>query len=226
MPEVASILFGAGFTIAVSVALGSLLLGWLRVRLHRTEAALIEFIAGSALLSLSVTLLCLAHQARKGAILVGGTAAIIAAIRQALRAPGSRRTLPAIRLDWLVLFFVVFSAFGIYYFFNAMAPEVSPDGSGYHLGNVARTLRHHGFDWNFHSMYAYLSQGAEMLFLVAFAFGRHSAAALVHFAFLCTLPLLMVCYGRRFGFPKAALFAALLVFASPVVAKDGVSAYN
>jgi Dolichyl-phosphate-mannose-protein mannosyltransferase len=226
MPEVASILFGAGFTVAVSVALGSLLLGWLRVRLYRTEAALIEFIAGSAVLSLAVTLLCLAHQARKGGILVGGIAAIVVAIWRARRAAESRRTLPAIRLDWLVLFSVVFSAFGIYYFFNAMAPEVSPDGSGYHLGNVARTLRHHGFDWNFHSMYAYLSQGAEMLFLVAFAFGRHSAAALVHFAFLCTLPLLMVCYGRRFGFPKAALFAALLVFASPVIAKDGVSAYN
>ena len=75
-------------------------------------------------------------------------------------------------------------------------------------------------------MYAYLSQGAEMLFLFAFTFGRHSAAALVHFAFLCALPLLMVCYGRRFGLRKASLFAALLVFASPVIGKDGVSAYN
>src|SRR5215471_4446578 len=163
MPEVASILFGAGFTIAVSVALGSLLLGWLRVRLYRTETALIEFIAGSALLSLVVTLLCLAHQVRTGWILTGGLAAIVAAILRARRTAESRRTLPAIRLDWLILFSVVFSAFATY-FFNAMAPEVSPDGSGYHLGNVARTLRHHGFDWNFHSMYAYLSQGAEMLF--------------------------------------------------------------
>src|SRR5947207_12693092 len=64
-----------------------------------------------------------------------------------------------------------------------------------------------------------------MLFLVAFTFRRHSSAALVQFAFLCTLPLLMVCYGRRFGHPKAALFGAILVYAAPVVAKDGVSAY-
>src|SRR5665647_3361197 len=65
-----------------------------------------------------------------------------------------------------------------------------------------------------------------MLFLVAFAFGRHSAAALVHFTYLCTLPLLMVCWGRRFGLGKAGLFAAFLIFASPVIAKDGISAYN
>ena len=41
--------------------------------------------------------------------------------------------------------------------------------------------RNHGFAWDYHSMYSYLSQGTEMLFLMAFAFGRHSAAALVHF---------------------------------------------
>ena len=65
-----------------------------------------------------------------------------------------------------------------------------------------------------------------MLFLVAFCFGRHPAAALVHFTWLCTLPLLMVCWGRRFGFAKASIFAAILVFASPVIGKDGISAYN
>src|ERR1039458_508103 len=56
--------------------------------------------------------------------------------------------------------------------------------------------------------------------------GNITAAALVHFTYLCTLPLLMVCWGRRFGYPKAALFAAIVIFASPVIAKDGVSAYN
>ena len=98
--------------------------------------------------------------------------------------------------------------------------------AGYHLGNVVRMWRNHGFAWDYPSMYAYFSQGAEMLFLVAFTFGRHPAAALVHFTWLCTLPLLMVCWGRRFGYPKAGLFAAILVFASPVIGKDGISAYN
>src|SRR6185295_14360897 len=105
-----------------------------------------------------------------------------------------RSTLPAVPLVWMWSFYLVFSAFFIYYFFNAMAPEVSPDGSGYHLGNVLRYWRNHGFVWDYHSLYSYLSQGMEMLFLVAFSFGRHSAAALVHFAWLCALPLLMVCY--------------------------------
>src|SRR5947207_14200589 len=75
-------------------------------------------------------------------------------------------------------------------------------------------------------MYAALSQGIEMLFLFAFAFGRHSAAALTHFAFLVTLPLAMLSYARRFGFPVAGVCAALLVFVSPVVGMDGSVAYN
>ena len=226
MKEVFSILFGAGFTIAVSVALGSLLLRALRVRMYRVEAALFAFISGAGVLSFLVTLLCLMQQARKGVFLWGGIAVIGAAVWRARVQKERLRTLPAIRLDWLVPFCLLFGVFFIYYFFNALAPEVSADGSGYHLGNVLRDWRHHGFDWEYRSMYSYLSQGAEMLFLFAFAFGRHSSSALVHFAFGCALPLLMICYGRRFGYPKAALFAALLVFLSPVIAKDGVSAYN
>jgi hypothetical protein len=226
MKEVCSILFGAAFTVAVSIALGSLLLRVLRVGLYRFEALLFQFIAGSGVLSLLVTMLCLVQQARTVWFLSGGIAAIAAAILASRRQRTRRRSLPAIGLDWLIPFALLFSAFFIYYFFNALAPEVSPDGSGYHLGNVTRTWQHHGFDWEYRSMYSYLSQGAEMLYLFAFSFGGLSSAALVHFTFLCVLPLLLVCYGRRFGFPKAGLFAALVVFVSPIVAKDGVSAYN
>jgi hypothetical protein len=226
MKEVVSILFGAGFTAGVSIALGSLLLRYLRICLYRTEATAFAFIAGSGILSLLLTLLCMAGVARKGVFLWGGIAAIAGAVWQARANRIVRRTLPAVALDWLVPLILLFGAFFVYYFINALAPEVSPDGSGYHLGNVARTWRHHGFDWQYRSMYAYLSQGMEMLFLFAFAFGKHSAAAMVHLAFLCALPVLMICYGRRFGIAKASLFAGLLVFASPVVAKDGVSAYN
>src|SRR4051812_14963211 len=226
MKEVLSILFGAGFTAGVSVALGSLLLRWLRIRLYRTEATMFAFVAGSGVLSLLVTLLCVAQVARKGVFLWFGIAAIGVALWQARVNRVERRTLPAVRLDWLIPCILVFTAFFVYYLINAMAPEVSPDGSGYHLGNVARTWRHHGFNWQYRSMYSYLSQGMEMLYLVAFAFGKHSAAAVLHLVFLCVLPVLMVCYGRRFGIAKAGLFAAMLVFVSPVVAKDGVSAYN
>jgi hypothetical protein len=225
MREVANILFGAAFTVAVSVALGALLLARLRIVLHRWEATLFQFVAGAGCLSFLTAILCTLHVARKGVFQWAGLLVIAAALRQAKGAQ-RRKSLPAVPLTWIALFFLIFGVFFIYYFINALAPEVSPDGSGYHLGNVVRMWQHHGFDWEYRSMYSYLSQGMEMLFLVAFTFGRHSAAALVHFTYLCTLPLLMVCWGRRFGHPKASLFAAILIFASPVIAKDGVSAYN
>jgi len=226
MREVFYILFGAVFTGSASFALGSLLLRRIGISFHRFESALFTFVAGSGVLSLLVTLLCLVRMAQKGVFLALGAAAIAAAVWEARRKPLVRRTLPAVRLNWLVPFSLIFGALFIYYLVNALAPEVSPDGSGYHLGNVQRVWRYHGFDWGYRSMYAYLSQGLEMLFLFAFAFGKHSSAALVHLIFFCTLPWLIVCYGRRFGIAQASLFAALAVFASPVVAKDGVSAYN
>jgi hypothetical protein len=217
-------IFGAGFTVAVSVALGFLLLGRLRVRLHRTEAALFAFLSGSACLSLCVFFLCLAHLARPLEFTLLGVAAIAGALWQERRLP-ARTVPPKMPAAWRVLFAVLFAAFFACYLIYALAPEVSPDGSGYHLGNVARYARTAGFAWDFHSIYASLSQGMEMLFLVAFCFGRHSAAALVEVAFQAALPLLMVCYGRRFGHPRAAAFAAILVYASPVVGITGASAY-
>ncbi len=111
------------------------------------------------------------------------------------------------------------------YLFTACAPEVSPDGSAYHLGNVLRYWSNHGLA-PIRDMYGALPEGVEMLFLMAFTIGRHPAAALVHVAFLCVLPLLMVAFALRFGFPKAGCLAAILVFASPVIGKDGASAYN
>jgi 4-amino-4-deoxy-L-arabinose transferase-like glycosyltransferase len=61
---------------------------------------------------------------------------------------------------------------------------------------------------------------------VAFAFGGHSAAALVHLSFLICLPLLILCYGRRFNLVPASVFAAVLVFVSPVFGLTGSAAYN
>ena len=44
-------LTGAGFTVAVCLALGSLLIGRLRITLYRGEAALFGFVSGAAGLS-------------------------------------------------------------------------------------------------------------------------------------------------------------------------------
>ncbi|HJT88533.1 MAG TPA: hypothetical protein VJ732_11770 [Bryobacteraceae bacterium] len=223
--QLGHILFGAAFTVVVCFSLGNLLLWRLRVSFQRHEYALFSFLSGSALLSLAVFLLCVIQQARVGIFLLAGGMSIAGSVLLARRAP-ERKPLATVPRAWAAVCFVVISVFFVVYFLNALAPEISPDGSGYHLGNVSRILQRHGFVWDYHSMYSYLSEGLEMLFVVAFSIGRHSAAALVHFAFLTTLPLLVICYGRRFGFPSAALFAAVLVYASPVLGKDGTSAYN
>src|SRR5262245_38583045 len=225
MPQAVYILFGAAFTVAVSLAAGRLLLRGLSIKLYRQEEHALAFVTGAACLSLLTFLLCAVGAARKGVFLAVGLAVLAFAFRRgAHRAQGD--PLKPIPPVWQWLFRGVFSVFLVLYFFNAMAPEMSPDGVAYHLGLVSRYLRAHGFERITTNMYANLSQGVEMLFLFAFAFGRHSAAALTHFAFLVTLPLTMLCYARRFGFPVAGVCGALLVFLSPVVGIDGSTAYN
>ena len=219
------IVFGAGFTVAAAVALGALLLRALRVTLLRYESVLLSLVTGSSVLGLLIFVLSVAHQVHWRVLLGGGTGVIVAAVWSAWRTPRKKPLSAPPRL-WLTLFFALYAVFLVVYWWNALAPEVSPDGSSYHLGNVARVWRHHGFDWSYHSLYSYLSQGAEMLYLVAFSFGGHSSAAMVHFAFLAALPLLMACYGCRFGFPRAGLFAGILTFTSPIVGITGISAYN
>ena len=115
--------------------------------------------------------------------------------------------------------------YGLFTFAHALAPERSPDGTAYHLGVVGRYFRNGGFDWYTTNFYANLPMGMEMLFLFAYAFGRHSAAALIHWQFLIVLPWLILNCGRRFHVPAAGAIAALLVFMSPVVGIDGSSAY-
>ena len=210
-----SILFGAAFTLAVALALGGLLLG------DSCREWPARFVAGSALLSTAVFLLCTVHLAYSWVFFLFG--ALVCALRW-----GRRFRLPALpplpRAHRILVFF--FALYFILYFFNAMAPESSPDGVTYHLSFVARYFREHGFHritWN---LYASLSEGMEMLFLFAFAFGRHSAASMVHFAFLTALAWQMFLYGKRHAFPLAGACGALLVFASPLVGVDGISAYN
>ena len=225
VPQVIQILFGAAFTIAVCAAFGRLLLRRFPIALYRQEAALFAFVVGSAVTQIVIFGLCVFHLASPVVLGVVGVGAIAAAAVYG-RSPDKRKSLPRPKVGWLVLFFLVYAAFFTAYFLNALAPEVSPDGSGYHLGNVYRLWQHHGFDWGYHSIYSHMPQGMEMLFLPAYTFGGPSAAALVHFAFFSALPLLMVCYGCRFGFPCPAIFAAVLVYAAPVCGVTGISAYN
>ncbi|MGE5489102.1 MAG: discoidin domain-containing protein [bacterium] len=221
----AAALFGAGFTSATAIAIGLLLLRALRIRLRRPEQWFFAFVAGSACLSLQVFLFAAVGLVRTPVFLVTGLATIAGAVMAFRRGLPSGGSLPPLPRAWRGGFFLLLTAFGVYYSCTALAPEASPDGSSYHLGYVARWAQAHGFYRVTTDMYAWLSAGAEMLFLYAFAFGRHSAAALTHFCFYLALPLGMVCYGRRFGVPRAAATGALLVFMSPIVGFDGSTAY-
>ena len=224
MPPAFYILFGAALTVAVAMALGKLLLRALGLKFHRQEEHLFALVTGSACLSLLVFLLATIGVARKGVFQPLGLGIVAVAVwRGAHRSAGA--PLAPLAKFWQRLFYAVFGIFTVLYFFNAMAPEMSPDGSTYHLGLVARYLRNHGFERITTNMYANLSQGIEMLYLFAFSIGRHSAAALVHFAFLVTLPLAMLAYARRFGFVEAGVAGALFTFVSPVVGQDGATAY-
>ena len=216
-------LFGALFTAAVCRALGLLLFRRLGVVLRPVEHDLLAALSGAAVLSCAVFLLCTLKLARTPVFLSFGIALIIVA-RPTKRAPVANQR--AARQAAPIVFLIPFAFYGIVYLANSLAPEFSPDGSAYHLGLVARYFRQHGFERLTTNMYGNLTQGMEMLFLFAFAFGRHSAAATVHCLFLLTLPVLMFCYARRIGHPLTGVCAAMLVYLSPLAGIDGVSAYN
>lgn len=226
MNSVSAILFGAAWTSITGICLGLLLLQTLRVRLRRGEAVLLSFISGSAILS-TLVFLCLAAQIARPWVFVstGAVAITLSVIRKPWRDVRSVETLPSVPWLWRILFALAMLTYGIFTLAHAMAPEISPDGSAYHLGTVARYFRDGGFTRYTTNMYANLPMGVEMLFLYAFAFGRHSAAALVHWQFLVALPFLIRSCGQRLGFPAAGTLAGLLVFLSPVVGLDGASAY-
>jgi len=219
------ILLGTFLTLITAWALGRVVLRSLGVRLCRLEEDLFAFLAGSACLSAIVFVLCSVHLARKGVFIAVGVAAIGTAYWLGALRPAPDR-LPRLSKVWLLLFAVPFAVYTVLYFFNALAPESSPDGSAYHLGNVNRWWSDRGFVRYTGSMFANGPPGLEMLFLVAFSVGRHSAAALVHFTFLMALPWLMLCYGRRFGMARPFVLGGVLVYLSPVAGVTGTSAYN
>jgi hypothetical protein len=217
------ILIAAVFTVTAAVAAGKLLLWRLAVKLYRGEELLLAFVLGSGCLSLLVFLLAACGFAGRGVFECCGAILIGFFVWEGRkRAPGE--PLPDYARFWKIVFLAGFAGFAVLYGLYAMAPEHSPEGSGRYLALVARYASGHGFARVTTGLRAGAPQGLEMLFLFAFALGRHSAAALVHFAFLLALPLLMLAYARRMGFAKAGVLGALFTFASPIVGVDGSSA--
>jgi hypothetical protein len=218
---------GALFTVATCWSLGRLLFIALGVRLKRLEHDLLASTVGSALLSALVFGLSTVGLARTPVFILAGGIAIGLAIWRLRNEPGPMESFHAsVPVSWKLLFAVCFTFYALLYLSNSLAPEHSPDGSTYHLALVARYFREHALVRIPTNFYASLPQGIEMLYLFAFAFGQHSAAATVHCCFLMALPCLMMSYGLRIDRPRAGITAGLLFYLSPLAGIDGVSAYN
>ena len=216
-------LIGAGITIFSSGALGTIFLRKLDIKVSRGERRAFAFLTGAAWLSILVLGLAALHLIYKG-VFYALAGLLLIVVRRTGRP--SQETMPNQASRGLVLLALAAALpFFILYLFTAWAPEVSPDGSSYHLGNVLQFAENHALV-PIRDMYGALPEGLEMLFLSAFSIGSHAGAALVHFAFLLVLPVLMMFYARRFGFANAGVLAAFVIFASPLFGKDGVSAYN
>ncbi len=238
---VVKILFGCGFTVLAAGALGRWFLrasgAW--PVFTRWERTIFAFALGSAWLSNLVFLLCAVRLAYPIAFLLLGVGALwlgrrgraeAAAGEEPRREPGPHAgpysgSQPG--NAWSIWLFAAPASIYLYlYLGHALAPETSPDGAGYHLGLVGRYFGEHGFSRITSHMYAMLSQGMEMLFLFAYAFGRHSAAKMTHFAFLGATAGALLCFGRRFRLGPAAAVAAAFFAFSPVVGVDGTCSYN
>ncbi len=210
MPALLPVLFGGAFTLAAAYSAGRL--AFPRIALPASA----RLAVGLVLLSYAVVALLLVGAGRWWVFLALGACLSGAAFRP--RAPSLDG------LPWLPL--VVFAVYGSIYFIHAAAPEIRPDGYTYHLGLPAEWLRAHRLSGRV-GFYEMLPHGTEMLFTFAFAFGKHSAAKLVHFATLASSVPLMLALGRRLGLPGwASASGAGLYFCSPVVGTAGTAAYN
>jgi len=124
------------------------------------------------------------------------------------------------------LAYAALACYAALYLINALAPEIESDAIAYHLGLTSEYVRLGRFPSRV-GFYEMLPQGLEMLFVPAFAFGRHSAAKLVHFGFLLATVPLMLGIGRRLRLPAGvALAAVVLYFCAPMTGITGTSAYT
>ena len=181
-----------------AMALGALIVDALGAPLRRAERFPLAFVLGASCLHLILFLVLALHIAYWPVLVAIPTRA---SASRSGKAPGGSAGEPMEPLGFnlALIWGAIFAVFTVVYFFNALQPEISPDGSSYHLGFIAHYMRAHGFVAITTNLYASLGQGIELLFLPAFVIGRHSAGALVHFGFLIAVCLAVFAYGRRLG---------------------------
>lgn len=219
-------LFGALLALLLCFCTGSLAVSLLRLSFTRVERAIYSALIGAALISLFVLLAGTAHLLYPSIFVALGIVVGGAAIWVAKRRPQPAKALQSALSPWQRnLFLFVYVIFGFLYLRVALLPESSPDGTRYHTSLIARYLRDHALVPVYTNMYAGLPQGAESVYLIAFAFGRNTAVALVNYAVLMLLPWLILAIFIRWKRPGAGVLAAVLVFTCPIVGYTGTNAY-
>jgi len=189
--------------------------------------ATIVLAVGAAAESLIVFLLLVAGAGNRISFAALAAACLGLLLWRRYRAPGLADPVkaPADRVT-LYVAGAALACYALLYLINALAPEVEPDAVAYHLGLTAEYVRLGGFPDRV-GFYEMVPQGLEMLFVPAFAFGQHSAAKLVHCAFLLASVPLILSIARRLQLPDAAgLAAAVLYFCAPMAGVTGTSAYT
>jgi len=219
------IFFGFFCCAASSLSFGITAVRMLKLPLDKGETVALGYVAGSALVSTLTLMLGLIGAIAAPVFVAIAFLSILILWKHRKWFSGLANT--SIRFPFVIS--IILSAtlifYGILYVRLALSPEISPDATVYHLGLV-NLWANRGRIYRIADIYAAMPEGVEMLFLLAFTIGRHSAASLVHLSFLIDLPLLMLLYGRRFGWTCfASAFAAILVFASPLFGTFGTVAY-
>ena len=230
LQTLAGILFGAGLTVLTATLLGRTLLARLfgaEPLLTRAEGWSFSLATGAALLSQGIFFLCALGLVYDGTFLLVSAVVVGMWWRWGRGLPACPPPRPEqdARI-WWVLLATVAAAYAYIYVPHALAPEIQADAAGYHLGLIGHTYRAHGFPGITTNIYAFLSQGAEMLYLFAYAFGRHTAAKLCHFSLFVATLIAMVTFARRYRVARAGAVGAGLYLCAPVVGPVATSAYN
>ncbi len=226
MSHILPILAGALFVGAASFSAGVIFIRSLRLALTAVENVFFAFLSGAALLGITVFALTALHLAYLSTFLVVGALLVGTWAWRIRTSPDAALASNSIPKLWLTIALLFSLRYAYLYLCRALGPEYSFDATFYHLVFVARYLREHHFPLITNNMYANFPEALEMLFLVAFSIGKHSAAAVTHLLFLFALVIGMAAFGIRFRIPKAGIAAGAIFFMVPIAGLDASVAYN
>ena len=177
----------------------------------------VRFIAGAAILSAVVFVLCCLGMAYPPVFAAAGIAALAWGIRY--RPSALQAKIPRLAA-------IAFGVFFILYFCNAMAPEISYDGSRYHLGLVGATCASTGFTAS-RTTCMPASRRASRCSTCSPMRSADTPRPRWYISPSCWPWTWQIYdYARRQVSELAGICAALLVFASPLAGVDASSAYE